>query len=61
MKSKIIKEMKPKSGADYDKISYKLLIQIGDIIVFPLNNIVNQSLYTGIFSRKPKLTKLIPM
>ena len=53
--------MKPKSSAGYDNISSKLLIQIGDIIACPLSIIINQSLCTGIFPKKLKLAKVIPL
>ena len=59
--SKIINKMKPKSSAGYDNISSKLLIQIGDIIACPLSIIINQSLCTGIFPKKLKLAKVIPL
>ena len=59
--SKIINKMKPKSSAGYDNISSKLLIQIGDILACPLSIIINQSLCTGIFPKKLKLAKVIPL
>ena len=59
--SKIINKMKPKSSAGYDNISSKLLIQIGDIIACPLSIIINQSLCTGIFPKKLKRAKVIPL
>ena len=59
--SKIINKIKPKSSAGYDNISLKLFIQIGDIIACPLSIIINQSLCTGIFPKKPKLAKVIPL
>ena len=49
--SKIINKMKPKSSAGYDKISSKLLIQIGDIIACPLSIIINQSLCQAYFQK----------
>ena len=59
--SKIINTIKPKSSAGYDNISWNLLIQIGDIIACSLSIIINQSLCTGIFPKKLKLAKVIPL
>ena len=49
---KIIKNLKPKSSADHDNISSKLLGQVWDIVAYPLSIILNQSLCTGIFPNR---------
>ena len=49
---KMIKNLKPKSSADHDNISSKLLGQVWDIVAYPLSIIINQSLCTGIFPNR---------
>ena len=46
---KIIRNLRPKSSAGYNNISTKLLKEIEHAISRPLNIIINQPLYTGIF------------
>jgi tetrahydromethanopterin S-methyltransferase subunit G len=58
---KIIEKLKPKHTQDYDKISTILLKRISHIIATPLTLIINQSLATGIFPDKLKISKIIPL
>ena len=57
----LIKNLKPKSSAGHDNISSKLLRQVGDIVAYPLSIIINQSLCTGIFPNRLKLSQVIPL
>ena len=59
--AKIIRNLKPKSSAGHDNISTKLLKEIEHIVSRPLNIITYQSLCTGIFPDKLKITKVIPL
>ena len=45
----------------YDNISMYTIKKSFDLIVQPLANIINQSLYTGIFPEKLKIAKVIPV
>ena len=56
---KVMNNLKPKSSAWHDDMSSKIFRQIGDIVAYPLNIIVNQSLCTGIFPHRVKLAKVI--
>ena len=51
---KIIKTLKSKESAGYDRISTKLLKLIGPVVNKPLTLIINQSLLTGIFPQNLK-------
>ena len=59
--AKIICQLKPKSSAGCDNISFKLLKEITDSISCPWIKIFNQFPYTGIFPSKLKLAKVIPL
>ena len=55
-----IKNLNSKSSSGHDEISTNLLKQL-DILIEPLTLIVNQSLRTGIFPDKCKISKIIPI
>ena len=58
---KIISKLDSKNIAGYDQISSNLLKRINEYIHKPLTLIVNQSLSSGIFPNKLKITKVIPI
>ena len=57
----LINNLKPKQSAGHDYISLKLLKDIGYIIAPTLSVIINQSLYTGNFSKQLKIAKVNPL
>ena len=58
---KIIHNIAAKNSCGIDAISTKLIKMIGDDTAGPLTLIINQSLSTGIFPDKLKITKVIPL
>ena len=56
-----IKEIKAKSSSGQDRLSNKLLKVIGNEISKPLTLIINQSFNTGIFPKKLKIAKVVPI
>ena len=59
--SELINALKPKDSAGYDNISTKLLKFIKDVITPTITLIINQSITTGIFPDKLKISKIIPI
>ena len=59
--SKLIKGLNSKTSFGYDGISTKLLKSLESVLVRPHTLIINQSLNTGIFPEKFKITKIIPI
>ena len=59
--SKLIKGLNSKTSFGYDGISTKLLKSLESVLVRPLTLIIIQSLNTGIFLDKFKITKIIPI
>ena len=57
----LINNLKPKQSAAHDSMSSKLLKDIGHMISPTLSVITNQSLYTGIFPKQLKISKIIPL
>ena len=58
---KIISDLAPKNSCGIDHISSKLLKRISIIIAAQLAHIVNQSLCTGIFPDRLKISRVIPL
>ena len=58
---KIIHDFKPKTSTGHDRLSMKLIKCISLPITHPLTLIINQSLNTGIFPKKLKLAKVLPV
>ena len=58
---KIIKDLASKNSCGHDSISTKLLKRMEEQIAKPLSLMVNQSLCTGIFPKKLKIAKAIPL
>ena len=56
-----IKELAPKSSCGHDGISTKLLKKLSVVITPILTLTINQSLTTGIFPRKLKIAKVLPL
>ena len=59
--AKILKSLKPKYSSGYDNISSVLLKLSGDALIKPLTIIINQSLRNGVFPKKLKIAKVIPI
>ena len=59
--SKIIHSLKSKTSSGHDFISSKLLKFIAPALLSSLTLIINQSLTTGIFPKKLKIAKVIPL
>lgn len=59
--SNIIDKLKPKASSGVDCVSSKLLKFIKNVIVAPLTLIVNQTIETGIFPKKLKIAKVVPL
>ncbi len=59
--AKIIDEIKPKSSCGFDGISMKILKAIKQVLIKQILIIVNQTLHTGIFQDKLKITKVNPI
>ena len=57
----LINNLKPKQSTAHDSISSQLLKDIGHMISPTLSVIINQSLYTGIFPKQLKISKIIPL
>ena len=57
----LITNLPNKTSSGIDNISNKLLKQIKHIIVQPLTLIINQSLTSGIYSDKFKISKITPL
>ena len=57
----IIKDLASKNSCGHDYISTKLLNRMEEQIAKPLSLIINQSLCTGIFPKKLKIAKVIPL
>ena len=57
----IISKLKNKSSSGTDQLSNKLLKLISDYIAEPLKIIINQTFKTGIFPKKLKVAKIIPI
>ena len=58
---KIIKDLASKNSCGHDSISSKFLKRIEELVVKPLSLIINQPLCTGIFPKKLKIAKVIPL
>ena len=58
---KAIKSLKPKTSYGHDHISTKSLKSLAPILLGSLTLIVNQSLITGIFPKKLKVAKVMPL
>lgn len=59
--SKAIDSINSKSSSGFDGLSTKLLKSIKNIILKPITLTINQSLKTGIFPSKLKISKIIPL
>ena len=57
----ILYKLKPKASTGHDTLSMKLLKGAGSAIAEPLALIINQSFACGIFPRKLKLAKVLPI
>ena len=57
---KIINDISAKNSSGPDGINTKLLKLVKHDLIFPITNIVNQTLSTGIFSDRLKIAKVIP-
>ncbi len=53
----IINKLAPKTSYGFDGISTKLIKTLQDTLVKPITLIINQMLFTGIFSRQIKIGK----
>ena len=58
---KIINELSNKTSCGHDNISTKLLKSMKHLLVKQLTIIINQMLHTGIFPKKLKIAKVIPL
>ena len=58
---KIIGKLLPKHSSGIDNINNKILKELGDLIVYPLTKIFNNSLCEGIFPRAMKQAKVVPL
>ena len=58
---KIISLLHPKSSAGPDGLSLELTKYLAPALVNPLTIIINQSLTTGIFPDKLKISKVVPL
>ena len=56
-----LKKLKSKSSYGYDEISNNLIKHASSSLVKPLTLIVNQVLYTGIFPRQLKTSRVKPI
>ena len=59
--SKLISKLKTKNSAGHDRMSNKLLQKIRSSLSPALSLIINQSLFTGIFSDSLKIAKILPL
>ncbi len=59
--SNIIDKLSPKTSFGFDGISSKLMKIIKDALVKPITTIINQMLINGIFPKKLKIAKVIPL
>ena len=59
--SSLIKQLASKSSFGHDEISNNLIKRLEPLIAEPLALIINQSLSTGIFPDKFKITKITPI
>ncbi len=57
----IINKQAPKTSCSFDALSTKLIKTLQDTLVKPISLIINQMLFTGIFSDKLKVVKIIPI
>ena len=57
----IIDSFRNKSSEDIDEISIKLIKQVKNCVVAPLNYICNLSLKSGVFPDKMKIAKVLPL
>ena len=58
---KIISKLKPKLSSGLDEINNKIIKELKDFIVPPLSVIFNNSLMEGIFPKKMKEAKVVPL
>ena len=56
----IISSLKASTSASFDDISTNILQKVAPVIIRPLTVIINQSLISGIFPTKLKISKVIP-
>ena len=56
----IVNSLSNKATGPY-RVPLKLLILISDLIIRPLSNIINMSLFSGIYTDKLKIVKVIPI
>ena len=59
--NKILTKMAPKTSSGIDEINNKLLKELKDYLLVPLEQIFNQSLEQGIFPDKMKTAKVVPL
>ena len=57
----VISSLKASTSAGFDDISTNILKKIAPVIIQPLTVIINQSLISGIFPSKLKISKVIPI
>lgn len=58
---RIIKNLPPKFSSGLDEIPSIVLKEVGEIISFPLANIINECLTQGIFPDQLKIAKVVPV
>ena len=58
---KMITKLETKDSYGYDKLSTRLLKYVGDVVSPALRIITNQSLISGIFPEKIKISKVMPL
>ena len=58
---KYLSSLRTKNSAGFDGISVKLLKRLSSALINPLTLIINQSLVTGIFPKKLKIAKVLPL
>ena len=58
---KIISKLLPKHSSGLDNINNKILKELGDLIIYPLTKICNNSLCKGVFPMAMKQAKVVPL
>ena len=58
---KYLSSLRTKNSASFDGISVKLLKRLSSALINPLTLIINQSFVTGIFPKKLKIAKVLPL
>ena len=58
---KYLSSLRTKNSAGFDGITVKLLKMLSWALIYPLTLIITQSLVTGIFPKKLKIAKVLPL